>query len=99
MARWRGLIIQLVLLSLAALELVLAIVGLPRAAAAVSFYDVPSMVGFFIYLIAGGLLPFGMFKVLQQRPFGWVWMIAANVLWFSWAGLSIDFLQELIGIL
>lgn len=97
--RWRRLLIEIILLGLAALELLIAIVGLPRVASATEFYDVGSLVRFFIYLLAGGLLPFGVFKVLQRRPIGWVWMALANILWFSWAGASIDFFQEMLGVL
>lgn len=91
--------VEIVLLILAALELLIAIIGLPRVANANEFYDVGSLVRFFIYLLAGGLLPFGIFKVLQRRPIGWVWMALANILWFSWAGASIDFFQEIFQVL
>lgn len=95
----RRLLIEILLLLLAGLELVVAIIGLPQVANATEFYDIGSLIRFFIYLLAGGLLPFGIFKVLQRRPMGWVWMALANILWFSWAGASIDFFQELLGVL
>lgn len=99
MRRWWRLTTEIVLLLLGTAELVVAVIGLPRVANATQFYDVGSLVRFFIYVLAGGLLPFGFWKVLQRRPVGWVWMVLANILWFSWAGASIDFFQELLGVI
>lgn len=82
--------IQTLLLIVALAQFVIALVGLPRMLDQTSFFDIYSMERLGVYLIAGGLLPAGILKALQQRPTGWVWIILAQFFWFSWVTLSLD---------
>lgn len=84
------------LLLVGAIEVVIALLGLPYMIGQVTFYDIGSYIRLFVYLAAAGLLPFASLRVLQRRPLGWAWMILGHIFWFSWAAVSIDFFEELL---
>lgn len=89
-------ILKWILVLLGLLEFFLAIIQLPAVLGKTSFFDVGSMIALLAYLLAAGLLPVGITKVLMRRPTGWIFLILGHFFWFSWVGVQIDLVQELI---
>lgn len=92
---WR-VVAQVFLMALGGLEFVLAVWQLPNVINQTHFFDIRSMIALLIFLLAAGLLPVGITKTLMQRPTGWIFLIASQIFWFSWVGLEIDILQEIL---
>ncbi len=94
--RFFRITIQVLLLLLGSVEFILSVLQLPHIINQTNFFDIHSMIGLGLFLLAAGFLPMGITKALMQRPTGWAFLILGHIFWFSWVAVEIDVLQEIL---
>lgn len=96
LGRFFRITVQVLLLLLGGIEFIFSVIQLPTILNQTHFFDIHSMLGLGVFLLAAGFLPVGITKALMQRPTGWAFLILGHIFWFSWVAVEIDVLQEIL---
>ena len=92
------LMIKFTLVCIGIIQWLFVILAFPHTLERASSLSLTSaeVFGIITSILSLGLLPSGMLGVGLQRWWGMVLLIVGNIVWFSWAGVSIDILTYLL---